>query len=90
MILSLALLLLLAGCAGPNVAVNTPHLNGHIAGFWQGIWNGATMGFCFIISLFTDNISIYEIHNTGWPYNLGFILGAGTLVGGASSTCKKR
>jgi hypothetical protein len=61
------------------------------AGFWAGLWHGFISLVTFIISLFNDNVTIYEVNNTGWPYNLGFILGAMIFYGGGSKgTCKRR
>ena len=57
-------LLLLAACAaGPNnvAYVSAPH----IAGFWQGLWQGAISPITFLISLFNNNVNIYEVHNNG-------------------------
>ena len=36
----------------------------------------------FVISLFTDNVNLYEVHNNGNWYDFGFVLGAGILFGG--------
>jgi len=47
----------------------------HLAGFWAGIWHGLIIIVTFIVSLFTSEVGIYEINNTGWPYNLGFLIG---------------
>jgi hypothetical protein len=64
-------LLLLAGCAaGPNVAENP---GGY--GFWWGLWQGAILPITFIVSLFTDTVSIYEVRNDGNWYDFGFVLG---------------
>lgn len=52
------------------------------AGFWAGVWHGIIVIITFIVSLFTKEVGIYEISNTGWPYNLGFILGLSCSVGG--------
>jgi hypothetical protein len=71
------LVCLLAGCApGPNTSVGEG-VNGQApAGFLLGLWHGIILWVTFFVSLFTHNVSVYEIHNNGWPYNLGFILGA--------------
>lgn len=37
-----------------------------------------------MISLFTDRVNIYDVHNNGNWYNFGFVLGAGVLFGGGS------
>lgn len=61
------------------------------AGFWMGLWHGAITLVSFIISLFNDNVTIYEVNNTGWPYNLGFVLGILIIYGGGTKgTCKRK
>ncbi|MEO0093799.1 MAG: hypothetical protein ABIK67_06050 [candidate division WOR-3 bacterium] len=62
-------------CAPGNVRWNQEINPGHKAGFWAGIWHGMIIIITFIISLFNKRVGIYEINNTGWPYNLGFLLG---------------
>jgi len=54
------------------------------AGFWAGLWHGFISLFTFIISLFTNKVGIYEVNNSGWPYNLGFILGVMIFYGGGT------
>ncbi len=72
-----------AGCAaGPNPAVGTAGVDGDIAGFWLGLWHGIIACITFIISLFSDYVHFYEVHNNGAWYNFGFVLGAGILFGG--------
>ena len=67
----------LASCAaGPNPLTKTAGEHG-IAGFWLGLWHGMICPISFVISLFKPGVSIYEVHNTGWPYNAAFIIGAG-------------
>ena len=34
----------------------------------------------FVVSLFNDKVGIYETHNNGTWYNLGFVLGATSMV----------
>jgi len=72
---------LLAACAGPNSVMNTPSPDGDVAGFWWGLLHGFIVPFAFIISLFNDSVSIYEVHNNGGWYDFGFVLGAGILFG---------
>ena len=84
------ILLLLSGCvAGPNDMINSAGMEGGIAGFWQGLWHGFIALFTFIISLFSDNVSIYEVHNNGGWYNFGFIFGAMMFFGGSNGAKKK-
>ena len=74
--------LFLTGCAaGPNTAAHVAASDGSIAGFWLGLWHGMIAPITFIISLFSNNVSFYEVHNNGGWYNFGFVLGAGILFG---------
>jgi hypothetical protein len=82
----LVLSLLLGACAaGANPQVDTPGDAGEIAGFWFGLWHGVIAPIAFVISLFTADVGIYEVHNAGALYDFGFVLGLGFLVGGGSS-----
>ena len=75
----------LTSCAPGNIEFDVDP-----AGFWAGLWHGFISLFTFIISLFTDQVGIYEVNNSGWPYNLGFIIGIMLFYGGGSqSWCKK-
>jgi len=53
------------------------------AGFWTGLWQGFTVVFTFIWSLFNDKVSIYEVANNGGWYDFGFVLGASMFFGGS-------
>jgi hypothetical protein len=81
---ALLVVLVSAGCAGPNTAVRVMSPEGYIAGFWFGLWNGMTSPFAFILSLFVDGVNFYEVHNNGGWYNFGFVLGSGILFRGSS------
>lgn len=77
------ILLLLSSCApGPNDMEKMPDREGKIAGFWMGLWHGLISPITFVISVFTENIRFYEIHNSGNWYNFGFVLGAGLFLSG--------
>ena len=85
------IVLTVSGCAaGPNEMVNTPDADGDVAGFWQGLWNGFSSPFTFIISLFSESIYVYEVHNNGGWYNFGFLLGASMIFGGTGRGAKRR
>jgi hypothetical protein len=76
----LAALLLLSSCApGPNPAAGTGE---DPAGFWLGLWQGIIAPVTFVVSLFTDDVTVYEVANDGNWYDFGFVLGAGILFGG--------
>ena len=77
------LVLVLAACApGPNPDIGVPAADGDVAGFWLGLWQGFIAPVTFVISLFTDDVNFYEVHNNGNWYDFGFVLGAGILFGG--------
>ncbi len=73
----------LAACAaGANPEIGTPAQGGDPAGFWLGLWHGIISPVTFVVSLFTKDVNLYEVHNDGSWYNFGFVLGAGILFGG--------
>ena len=79
----LVLVLVVSACApGPNPMLDTPPDGGDVAGFWAGLWHGIISPITFLISLFTADVNIYEVHNDGNWYDFGFVLGAGILFGG--------
>jgi len=85
-------IILLAGCApGMNNMVDTPDSDGEVAGFWMGLWHGAASPVMFIISLFNDQVEVFEVHNNGGWYSFGFLMGASIIFGGSGgSACGKR
>ncbi len=87
-LVGLGALLLLSSCAaGPNAAVGTGQ---DPPGFWLGLWHGIILPVTFVISLFTDSVSVYEVANDGNWYDFGFVLGAMIALGGAGSQAKRR
>jgi hypothetical protein len=77
------MLMMLASCAaGPNEMVDSPDEKGRVAGFWHGLVHGFIVLFTFIVSLFSDSVRIYEVHNSGNWYNFGFVLGIMIFFGG--------
>lgn len=85
-LISGTLALLLAACAaGPNPEVGTAGADGVVAGFWLGLWHGVIAPVTFVISLFTDSVSLYAVNNSGNWYDFGFILGLLVVLGGPAS-----
>ena len=83
---------LLSSCAaGTNPHTDTPRESAEEpAGFWLGLWHGMIILVTFVVSLFKSSIGVYEVHNAGWSYNLGFLLGILIVYGGSSgSACRK-
>jgi hypothetical protein len=90
-VIGLVALAVLAGCAGlagPN-NVATVDTN-HLSGFWSGLWQGFVLPISFIVSLFTDSVSIYDVHNNGNWYDFGFVLGAVVLPAGGGRAGRRR
>jgi hypothetical protein len=88
--MTLAAMLLLSSCApGANRVVGTGE---DPAGFWMGLWYGIIFPITFVISLFSDDVSVYEVVNRGNWYDLGFILGVMMSLGGrgAGAAAKRR
>lgn len=84
--------LLLASCAaGPNSLVGSADDEGRLAGFGLGIWHGVIAPVTFLISLFSERVHLYEVHNNGNWYNLGFMIGLWiSIAGPAHGTAHKR
>jgi hypothetical protein len=79
------LALVAAACAaGVNPEVGMVAEGGDVAGFWLGLWHGIIAPFTFLISLFTDNVNLYEVHNNGNWYDFGFMFGLSMIWGGGS------
>jgi hypothetical protein len=84
-------LVTLAGCAaGPNELAGTQDEEGEVAGFWKGLWHGFITPFTFIVSLFSKKVHMYEVHNNGAWYNLGYLLGAAAILGGGGGGAASR
>jgi len=78
-------LFVLSSCAAGDVKFDV-----NPAGFWMGLWHGFISLFTFIISLFNDHVSIYEINNSGKLYDLGFVLGIAMFYGGScKGSCRR-
>ena len=60
---------------GVNPLVNEPAESGGVAGVVQGLWHGLIAPVTLIMSFFNENVQMYEVHNNGREYNLGFLLG---------------
>lgn len=81
----LAAAVLLSSCAaGPNNAAGSGS-----AGFLLGLWHGFILPVTFFISLFTDQINVYEVANNGNWYDFGFVVGAASSLGGGGGAGAK-
>ena len=79
----LGAVMLLSSCtADPNPLVGAGEDS---PGFLMGLWHGVIIFFSFAISLFTDDVSVYEVANDGNWYDFGFFLGAMIALGGGGA-----
>lgn len=60
---------------GPNPLVNKADVQGSVAGVLLGIWHGIISPVTLVVSFINPNVQMYEVHNNGNQYNLGFLLG---------------
>jgi hypothetical protein len=60
---------------GPNPLVNQPDANGRVARAVAGLWHGIIAPVTLVISFFNSDVQMYEVHNAGSEYDLGFLLG---------------
>ena len=60
---------------GANPLLNEPNENGRLAGVGQGLWHGLIAPVTLVGSFFNENTQMYEVHNNGSEYNLGFLVG---------------
>lgn len=89
LILTTVLLILifsLTGCV-PGDGTNTAD---HPAGFFWGIWHGWLAPISLIVGFFQHQIRVYEVHNTGWWYDLGFYIAIISGFGGISLSRRKK
>jgi len=73
---------------GPNPLVNTADPHGSPAGILLGIWHGIISPVTLVLSFVNKDVQMYEVHNNGSQYNLGFLIGMvilfvilGSLIG---------
>ena len=64
-------LLLLAAC---GFVATEPISGWDPPGFFLGVWHGLLAPWTLILRLFLD-IKMYAVPNTGWFYDLGFLIG---------------
>ena len=88
---AIVVMLLLSACAaGANPETGVAAADGDVAGFWLGLWHGVIAPITFIISLFSDTVYIYEVHNNGNWYNFGFMFGLSASLGGSGAGSRGR
>ena len=82
-----AAVLVLAACAaGANTVAQANQPDA--AGFWLGLWQGLISPITFLISLFNNDVNIYEVNNNGNWYNFGFMLGVAVVFSGPAGSSR--
>lgn len=83
---SLALATMLVGAAVLFACATQPHPESYNPpGFWSGLLHGFTIVFSLIGSIFID-VRIYAFPNSGGWYDLGYVLGAASFLGGSGAS----
>jgi|SRR5687768_9183412 hypothetical protein len=65
---------------GPNPMINQPDALGRVARAGAGLWHGIIAPITLVFSFFNSDIHMYEVHNAGSEYDLGFLLGITVIV----------
>jgi len=65
---------------GPNPMINQPDALGRVARAGAGLWHGIIAPITLIFSFFNSDIHMYEVHNAGSEYDLGFLLGVAIII----------
>jgi hypothetical protein len=65
---------------GPNPLLNTTGANGQAAGILLGIWHGIISPVTMVLSFVNKDVQMYDVHNDGSQYNLGFLIGVAILM----------
>lgn len=60
---------------GPNPELNQPDDAGRVAGLITGLWHGIIAPVMLVGSFFNPAMQIYEVHNNGLEYNIGYLVG---------------
>lgn len=65
---------------GPNPMINQPDALGRVARAGAGLWHGIIAPITLVISFFDSEIHMYEVHNAGSEYDIGFLLGVTVII----------
>ena len=65
---------------GPNPMLNQPDALGRVARAGAGLWHGIIAPISLVLSFFNSDIHMYEVHNAGSEYDLGFLLGVTVII----------
>lgn len=60
---------------GPNPEQGKEDPVGRVAGIVEGLWHGLIAPVTLVGSFFNPTMQMYEVHNNGREYNLGYLFG---------------
>lgn len=89
-VVAFLVIVFLIGCASSNPIEKTPNQEGYVAGFWSGLWHGLISIISLIGSILNEDIAVYQVHNNGFWYNLGFLIGVGGWCKSATTNYSKK
>lgn len=65
---------------GPNPLINQPDVIGRVARAGAGLWHGLIAPATLVLSFFNSDVRMYEVHNAGSEYDLGFFIGIAIVI----------
>ena len=65
---------------GPNPMLNQPDALGCVARAGAGLWHGIIAPITLVLSFFNPGMQMYEVHNAGSEYDLGFLIGVTLII----------
>ena len=83
----LGLALILSACVAQQASTA---VQPEAPGFFLGVWHGFIFPVAFIVSIFTDQISVYSVPNSGIWYDAGYFVGICFLGVGARTSKRQR
>jgi hypothetical protein len=65
---------------GINPSVNQADASGRVARAGAGLWHGIIAPATLLVSFFNSDVRMYEVHNAGSEYDLGFFVGMALVI----------
>ncbi len=85
----LVMVFLVSSCANPE-SIDSCVAIAEQRGFLYGLLHGFLAPITFIISLISDEVTMYAVNNNGGWYDFGFLLGIGGFSGGIFKSSRKK
>ena len=63
-----------------NPLINQPDVIGRVARAGAGLWHGLIAPATLVVSFFNSDVRMYEVHNAGSEYDLGFLIGMAIVI----------